>query len=228
MVETVTELSQSLDRLRSASTAGAGSVGDLAGSLERVAAGAAATATRFEPLGREDGVVARFDQAMRSGRERATEFTTAAAGAAAALSGVGEAGIAGRQGLDAFGRKATFAINKLDALREALDAVAALGAEVGETASRLTSFCEATESGSISLRQAQAQIEALRITAGGFDAVLSGATGELERALASGAATIASAMDRFALTIEEARSRAEAKVVTASETIGRFDAQPTL
>jgi hypothetical protein len=228
MVETVTELSQSLDRLRSASTAGAGSVGDLAGSLERVAAGAATTATRLEPLGREDGVVARFDQAMRGGGEQATEFTTAAAGATAALSGVGEAGIAGRQGLDAFGRKATFAINKLDALGEALNAVAALGAEVGETTSRLTSLWEAAEASSTSLRQAQAQIEALRITAGGFDAVLGGATGEFERALASGAATIEAAIHRFASTIEEARLRAETRVAAASDTIGRFDAQPTL
>ncbi len=228
MVETVTELSLGLERLRSASTAGAGSVGDLAGSLERVNAGAATAAARLEPLGREDGVVARFDQAMRGGGERATQFTAAAAEAAAALNDVGEAGIAGRQGLDAFGRKATFATNKLDVLSEALDAVSASGGQVDDVVSRLTALGQAADSGSASLRQAQTQLEALRSSAGGLDAVLSGATGELERALGSGAATVEAAIGRFASTVEDARSRAAQRIAAAADVTGRSDAQPTL
>jgi len=228
MVETVTELSQSLDRLRSSSSAGAGSVGEFAGSLERVNAGAATAAERLEPLGREDGVVARFDQAMRGGGERAAEFTTAAAGAAAAMNAVGEAGTGGRQGLDSIGRKATLTANKMDALGEALDAVAASGGEVGETTSRLTLLSDAAEAGSAGLRQVQAQLDALRTTAGSLDAVLGGVTGELERVIASGATTIEAAIDRFASTIEAARSRAEAKATNVADIMGRVDAQPTL
>ena len=228
MVETVTELSLGLDRLRSASTAGAGSVGDLAGSLEKVNAGAATAAQRLEPLGREDGVVARFDHAMKGAGERAAQLTTAAAGAATALSGVGEAGIAGRQGLDAFGRKATFATNKLDALSEALDAVAASGEQVGGTTARLGTLGEAADAGSTSLRQAQAQIDSLRTRAAGLDAVLGDATGDLERALSSGAAAVEAAMSRFASTIEEARSKAAARVAAVGDGIGTVDAQPAV
>ena len=228
MVETVAELSLGLDRLRAASTTSAGSVGNLASSLEKVNAGAATAAQRLEPLGREDGVVARFDHAMRGAGERVAEITTAAAGAATALSGAGEAGIAGRQGLDAFGRKATFATNKLDALGEALDAVAASGEQVGGMVSRLSTLGEAAEAGSTSLRQAQAQIDSLRTKAAGLDAVLGDATGDLERALSSGAAAVEAAISRFASTIEEARSRTASRETAVVDGTGPVDAQPVL
>lgn len=195
MVETVTELSQSLDKLRASAGAGAGSVGEFAGSLERVNTSAAAVGGRLEPLGREDGPVALFDQALGAGGERAREFVTAAAGATTAMSGFGEAGLAGRQAMEAVGRKATLTATKLENLGGALDAVAASGEGLEETTAKLVGLREAAEAGSGGLRALEAQLATLQTTAGDIDATLGEATDQLRNSIAAGAIAIGSSSD---------------------------------
>jgi hypothetical protein len=228
MVETVTELSQSLDRLRTTSSAGAGSVGEFASSLERVNVAAAAASGRLEPLGREDGAVARFDQALSSSSERAREFVSSAAGAATAMTAFGEAGTAGRQAMEVIGRKATQTAAKLEALGEALDAVAASGDDLNTTTARLADLRGAAEAGTAGLRELQAQLGALRLTAAGLDAVLIEASDDLRAAIAAGTRTIDGAIKHFSTTLDEVQTRAAAKAMNGVEAHGPVDASPAL
>ena len=220
MVETVTELSQSLDRLRTSSSAGAGSVGEFAGSLERVNLAATAAGGRLEPLGQEDGAIARFDQAMRGGGERAREFTAAAVGATTAVTSFGEAGAAGRQAMDAIGRKATLTATKLGILGDALDAVTASGDGLAETTSALAGLRDAAEAGAGGLREIQTQLAALQVTTGGLDNVLGKASDDLGTAIGTGAKTIEAAIHRFAETINEAQLHAKTSMMERVETFG--------
>jgi hypothetical protein len=228
MVGTVTDLSASLDRLRASSSAGAGSAGDFAGSLERVNTAAAAASGRLEPLGREDGVVARFDAVLRGGTERAGEFTSATAGATTALTSFSEAGTGGRQAMEAIGRKATQTASKLETLGDALDEVAASGIDVSETTARLGGLRDAAEAGSGGLRDLQTQLLALQTSAGGVDAMLGKASDELGAAIAAGARTIDAAVQRFADTMEEARSQAQTRMTNGYEAHGPVDAPTAL
>ena len=220
MVETVTELSQSLDRLRTSSSAGAGSVGEFAGSLERVNLAATAAGGRLEPLGQENGAIARFDQAMRGGGERAREFAAAAEGATTAVTSFGEAGATGRQAMDAIGRKATLTATKLGILGDALDAVTASGDGLAETTSALAGLRDAAEAGAGGLREIQAQLAALQVTTGGLDNVLGKASDDLGTAIGTGAKTIEAAIHRFAKTINEAQLHAKTNMMERVETFG--------
>jgi hypothetical protein len=228
MVETVTQLSQSLDRLKASSTAGAGSVGEFASSLERVNSAAAATSGRLEPLGREDGPVARFDAALRGGSERATQFVEATGSAATAMSSFGESGVEVRKAMDAIGRKAALTGDKLETLGEALDEVAASGVDVAETTARLAGLREATEGGTQALRQLQAGLASLRATSGDVDAVLGKASGHLGEAITEGASSINAAIARLSESVDEARRRIVARALNDSMAHGPVDASPTV
>lgn len=224
MVETVTELSQSLDRLRTSSSAGAGSVGELAGSLERVNLKAAAAGARLEPLGHEDGSIARFDQALKAGGERAREFVNATATATTAVTSFGEAGIGGRQAMDTVGRKATLTAAKLETLGEALDRVAASGNDLDATTARLAGLRDAAEAGSETLRDLQMQMTALHGTSGTYDAALEKSSNDLTSVITGGARSIEVAVDRFVSTIDEARARMISMPVNEISVHGPVDA----
>jgi hypothetical protein len=224
MVETVTGLSQSLDRLKASSTAGADSVGEFAGSLERVNTAAAATSARLEPLGREDGAVTRFDRALRGGAEKAREFVAATADAATAMSSFGEAGIGGRQAMEGIGREATQTAAKLGTLGDAVNDVAASGNEIVETTGRLAGLREAAEAGTRVLRDLQAQLSAVQESAGGLDTTLVKASEDLGTAIAGGSQTINEAIARLSESVDEARRRIVARAMNDFDTHGTVDA----
>jgi hypothetical protein len=224
MVETVTELSQSLDRLKASSTAGAGSVGEFAGSLERVNTAAATTSARLEALGREDGAVTRFDLALRGGAEGAGEFVAATAGAATAMSSFVEAGIGGRQAMEAIGRKATQTAAKLNTLVDALDEVAASGNNLVDMTARLAGLREAAEAGTRVLRDLQAQLAAVQASAGGLDTALVKASEDLGAAIADSSPAIGDAIARLAESVDEARRRIVARTMNDFDVHGTIDA----
>ncbi len=228
MVDTVTSLSEGLDRLRTSSSAGAESVGGFAGSLERVNMAAAAAGGRLEPLGREDGVIARFDQALGGGGERAREFVDSAAAATTAMAAIGESGTPAKQALDTVGRKATLTANKLQALGDALDAVAASGGDLNATTAQLMDLRGAAEAGSGGLRELHAQLATLRTTAGSLDAMLTATTDDLRASIAAGAKTIDDAVGRFSAALDQMHEREAAKAMERIEVHGAVDVPSAL
>lgn len=228
MVDTVTSLSEGLDRLKASSTAGADSVAGFASSLERVNVAAAAAGGKLEPLGREDGVIARFDQALGSGGEHAREFAGAAATATTAMAAISESGMPAKQALDTVGRKATLTANKMQVLGDALDAIAASGSDLNSTTVQLTDLRGAAEAGAGGLRELHAQLDTLCTTAGGLDAMLTVTTDDLRASIASGAKTVDDAVGRFSAALEQMQERETARAANGIETSGAVDVAPTL
>jgi hypothetical protein len=89
MVETVIALSASLTELKTNSSASAASVGSLASGLGKVTMHAGSAAERLEAMGKKDGTLQSFADALSHGQQRVGEFglsTDAAASSAKALS----------------------------------------------------------------------------------------------------------------------------------------------
>ncbi len=228
MVDTVTSLSERLDHLRASSSIGADSVAGFASSLERVNVAAVAAGGRLEPLGREDGVIARFDEALGGCGESAREFIGSAATAATAMATIGEYGTSAKQALDTVGRKATLTANKMQVLGDALDAVAASGGNLNATTAQLMDLRGAAEAGSGGLRELDAQLANLRTTAGGLDAMLTATIDDLRASIASGAKTIDDAVGRFSAALDQTHEREAAKAMERSEAHGVADVPSTL
>lgn len=176
MAGTVTELSGALDHLRASSSAGSTTAGELAGNLERVNTAAAVVGARLEPLGLEDGVVARLDGALAAGGERAREFVVAAAGATDAIAGLGEAGKAGRQAMQLIVRRAEATASGLEALERRLERVSEAGDGVVDLVAGLTDLQQASQQGSDILRGLHSDVEALRSAAKALEGALAGAS----------------------------------------------------
>jgi hypothetical protein len=228
MVETVTQLSEGLDRLRASSSASAGSVGEFAGSLERVNVAAAATGERLEPLGRKDGPVALFDQALGSGIERTRELAASAGGAAAGVAGLSEAGAAARQAMDQIGRKATHTAGKMEALGDALEAIASHGDDVGVATGQLRDLYVEARGATTRLGELQGQMASLRSSAGDFDAVLVAASGRLRTSVDGGVAAIDGATARFLVSLNKVDPDTIADRIDGRGDHGTIDATPAV
>ena len=231
MVETVASLSEGLDRLKASSSAGAGSVGEFAGSLERVNVAAAATGGRLDPLGRADGSIARFDQALASSSERANEFFASSGGASYAMDAFAGAGTAGRQAMELLSRKAASTAGKMDALATAVDVAVSSADKLHQAAGGLTEF-EASAGGvTVRLLELQDQVTALRSTAGDLDAVLAGSTERLKTTADRNASAIEEAAERLSAAIGRAEARLvdnSATTAGAAQVHGAADATSTL
>lgn len=217
MVETVTDLGKSLDRLKASSSAGAASVGEFAGKLEQVNSTAGAAAGRLAHLGQEDGPVERFGAALRGSGERAVTFVAAARDASAALSSFGEAGISGKEAMDAIGRKASLAASKFDTLGEALDNVAASGEGVNQATARIAALREAASAGTSSLAEFEGRITAVVATAGNLGNAFDQASNDLNASATEGARTIDAAAQKLAASVDSARSRIDAAMAAVGD-----------
>lgn len=197
MVETVAGLSRGLDQLKASTSAGASSVGEFAGSLERVNGAAAQVTGRFDALGREGGIAAALNDAFVAGTGRAEEFGGALDGARSGLIGLTEKVGEARDPIEVIGRKLAQAAGKVDKLADALESAGRAGNDVAGGRDSFLALQQASDAVAVQLSMLQQELAAIHQSSIGLASGISGAVEGMKASVSNGVAAVDQAFDRL-------------------------------
>lgn len=185
MVDTVGELSATLADLKTNSAASVQAVGSLAGGLVEITTQSAAAASVLEDLGRNDGVLQNFRQAVALGEERIGELSLSAGVAAVSTTSLSDKLSASVEDVASFAaaaKQGATAFEKLDAINSAL---ASFTDELGSTSASFDAATKSATSSQGAFESIGSRLSDLHATLKHLNEAIIDATGGLKDAMIS-------------------------------------------
>lgn len=185
MVETVNALSASLTELKTNSSASAASVGSLASGLGEVTTHAASAAGRLEVLGKKDGTLENFADALSHGEKRISEFGLSADVAASSATALSDTLSSSGDNVVAFSgaaKQGAAAFSKLNASEVALSGFAA---QLTNAADELKTAANSASGSKASFEQLTTSLAGLQETLEHLNSAIIDSTGGLKDSMIS-------------------------------------------
>ena len=214
MIKTVASLSSGLEQLQTSTRAGAGSVGEFAGSLGAVNQHASAAAANLERLGKADGTVAKFDEALAAGIAKTRELAMCADVASASITGMSDKSSSTFTALQSVEKRSVEISAGLGEIAGGLEGVSSIADRVKAAAQSLATLQSGASESTAGLELMRERVMELYANLENLNAALIDSTGGLKDSLSEAAESIELSAQRFFLAAEQKAAPVKADELT--------------